>query len=60
MSKVSEYEELMARMLVRQMRDHLKVVADTLVFTEIHCEVMMGLIDDLYRVLNSKEDQDED
>lgn len=55
--KVSEYEELMAEMLVRQMRDHLKVVADTLVFTEIHREVMIGLIDELYRLLN-KEEQD--
>ena len=55
MSKVSVYEELMAEMLVRQMRDHLKVVADTLVFTEIHREVMIGLIDELYRLLN-KED----
>lgn len=60
MSKVSEYEELMATMLVRQMRDHLKVVANTLVFTEIHREVMIGLIDELYRVLNGKEDRDED
>lgn len=55
MSEVSMYEELMATMLVRQMRDHLKVVADTLVFTEIHREVMVGLIDDLYRLLK-KED----
>ena len=55
MSKVSEYEELMAEMLVRQMRDHLKVVADTLIFTEIYREVMIGLIDELYRLLN-KED----
>lgn len=58
--KVSEYEELMVTMLVRQMRDHLKVVANTLVFTEIHREVMIGLIDELYRVLNGKEDRDED
>lgn len=55
MSKVNNYDELMAEMLVRQMQDHLKVVADTLVFTEIHREVMVGLIDELYRLLN-KED----
>ena len=60
MSEVSMYDELMAEMLVRQMRDHLKVVADTLVFTEIHREVMIGLIDELYRVLNGKEDRNED
>lgn len=54
-SKVTNYEELMAEMLVRQMRDHLKVVADTLVFTEIHRDVLVNLIDELYRLLN-KED----
>ena len=53
--KVSKYEELMVEMLVRQMQDHLRVLADTLVFTEIHREVMVGLIDELYRLLN-KED----
>lgn len=53
--KVSKYDEVMVEMLVRQMRDHLKVVTDTLVFTEIHREVMIGLIDELYRLLN-KED----
>lgn len=55
MSKVSEYEELMATMLVRQMQDHLRVVADTLVFTEIHREVMVGLVDELYRLLSKEE-----
>ena len=53
--KVSEYEELMATMLVRQMQDHLKVVADSLVFTEIHREVMVGLVDELYRLLSKEE-----
>lgn len=54
MSEVSMYEELMAEMLVRQMRDHLKVVANTLVFTEIHHEVMVGLVDELYRLLSKE------
>lgn len=55
MSKVNNYDELMVEMLVRQMEDHLKVVADTLVFTEIQRDVMVGLIDELHILLN-KED----
>lgn len=53
--KVSEYEELMAMMLVRQIQDHLKVVSNNFIFTDIEREIMMNLVDELYRVLNEED-----
>ena len=55
---VSKYEELMATMLVRQIQDHLKVIGNNFVFTNIEREILVNLVNELYRVLN-EEDQHE-
>lgn len=55
MSGVTKYEELMATMLVRQMQDHLKVISNNLIFTDIEREILVNLINELYRVLNEED-----
>lgn len=59
MSRVSKYEEMMATMCIRQIQDHLKVIGDTLMFTDTHREVLLYLIDELDELLN-RENQHED
>lgn len=55
MSKVTKYDEMMVEVFLRQIQDHLRVVGSSLIFTDVQREIIVGVVDELYELLN-KED----
>lgn len=55
MSGISSYDEVMVTILVGNLKKHLTTIERTLVFPDVHRDVVVGLIDKIYKLLN-KED----